>query len=242
MARAQASKQQRHTTAMPPKRGARRAARVPLPAPDGLEEGARILALRDPDLARIVAGHGVPAFPRRPADFGTLLHIILEQQLSIDIAAQLWLRLREKCRPLTPRRFLTLDDETLKRCGFTRQKIGYARGLAEAILERRFSLPALAALADDEAMAALTALRGFGRWSAEVFLLFAHGRPDIWPAEDLGLRIAVQWLKGLPERPSGAYLRVLGEGWRPWRSVAACLLWQFYLKRLNRMPPVLPRR
>lgn len=216
--------------------------RQPPPVPDGLEEGARILALRDPDLAGIIAEYGVPGFPRRPADFGTLLHIILEQQLSIDIAARLWLRLRDACRPLTPRRFLTLDEATLKRCGFTRQKIGYARGLAEAILDRRFSLASLTTLGDDEAMAALTALRGFGRWSAEVFLLFAHGRPDIWPAEDLGLRIAAQWLKGLSERPGGAYLRTLGDSWRPWRSVAACLLWQFYLKRLNRVPPVLPRR
>ncbi len=201
-----------------------------------------MLALRDPDLARIISEHGMPGFPRRPADFGTLLHIILEQQLSIDIAARLWLRLRDECRPLTPRRFLGLDEATLKRCGFTRQKIGYARGLAQAILERRFSLASLSKLGDDEAMTMLTALRGFGPWSAEVFLLFALGRPDIWPADDLGLRIAVQWLKGLPERPNGAYLRTLADAWRPWRSVAACLLWQFYLKRLNRTPPALPRR
>jgi len=217
----------------------RKPAPIALPVPDDLDEGVRVLIARDSDLAAIVAAHGVPRFPRRPASFGTLLHIILEQQLSIDIAARLWLRLREQCRPLTPRRFLTLDEATLKRCGFTRQKISYARGLATAILERRFSLAALASLGDDEAMAAITALRGFGAWSAEVFLLFAQGRPDIWPAEDLGLRVAIQWLKGLPERPSGAYLRTLGEAWRPWRSVAACLLWQFYLKRLNRTPPAL---
>lgn len=207
------------------------------PVPDGLEEGARILTRRDPLLARILADCGLPRFPRRPPAFGTLLHIILEQQLSIDIAARLWLRLRERCRPLTPRRFLELDDATLKLCGFTRQKIGYARGLASAIVERSFSPSGLAKLDDDEAMTALIALRGFGRWSAEVYLLFALGRPDVWPAEDLALRIAVQWLKDLPERPDGRYVRALAEAWRPWRSVAACLLWQFYLCRLNRAVP-----
>lgn len=215
----------------------KRAKQVLPPVPDGLEAGARELLARDPDLARIHGAYGLPRFPRRPAAFGTLLHIILEQQLSVDIAAKLWLRLREHCGPLTPRRFLALDEATLKYCGFTRQKIGYARGLAEAIIKRRFAPAALATLDDEGALAALLALKGVGRWSAEVYLLFALGRPDIWPAEDLALRIAVQWLKDLPERPSGADLRALGERWRPWRSVAACLLWQFYLCRLNRAQP-----
>ena len=207
------------------------------PAPDGLEEGARALARLDPDFARILATYGLPRFPRRPASFGTLLHIILEQQLSLDIARKLWRRLKERCRPLTPRQFLKLKEATLKNCGFTRQKIGYARGLASAILERRFSPAGLKRLGDDEALAAIMALHGFGRWSAEVFLLFALGRPDIWPAEDLALRVAVQWLKALPERPDGKELRLMAERWRPWRSVAACLLWQFYLCRLNRAVP-----
>lgn len=207
------------------------------PVPEGLEEGAHFLARRDPGLARILGEHGLPRFRRRPAGFGTLLHIILEQQLSIDIAAKLWRRLRERCRPLTPANFLTLDVRTLKNCGFTRQKIGYARGLARAIAERRFSPASLSRLDDDAAMAAITDLKGFGSWSAEVFLLFALGRPDVWPAEDLALRIAVQWMRGGAERPTGRELRVLAEAWRPWRSVAACILWQFYLSRLGRIAP-----
>ena len=211
--------------------------RAQRPVPEGLEEGARFLARRDPGLARILGEHGLPRFPRRPAGFGTLLHIILEQQLSIDIAAKLWRRLSERCRPLTPANFLELDVPTLKNCGFTRQKIGYARGLASAIAERRFSPAALARLDDASAMAAITALKGFGPWSAEVFLLFALGRPDVWPAEDLALRIAVQWMHGMAERPTGRELRNFGEAWRPWRSVAACILWQFYLSRLGRVPP-----
>jgi DNA-3-methyladenine glycosylase II len=212
-------------------------ARVLPPVPDGLEEGARILTRRDPLLKRAHADYGLPRFPRRPPTFGTLLHIILEQQLSIDIAARFWLRLRERCRPLTPRRFLELDEITLKNCGFTRQKIGYARGLANEIVERRFSPSGLAKLGDQDAMSALIALRGFGPWSAEVYLLFALGRPDVWPAGDLALQVAVQWLMDLPERPDSRYLRELAEAWRPWRSVAACLLWQFYLCRLNRAVP-----
>ena len=211
--------------------------RAQRPVPEGLEEGAHFLARRDAGLARILGEHGLPRFPRRPAGFGTLLHIILEQQLSIDIAARLWRRLRERCRPLTPANFLELDVPTLKNCGFTRQKIGYARGLASAIAERRFSPGALARLDDEAAMAAITSLKGFGPWSAEVFLLFALGRPDVWPADDLALRIAVQWMRDMRERPSGRELRALAEVWRPWRSVAACILWQFYLSRLGRVAP-----
>jgi len=211
--------------------------RVRKHAPDGLEAGARALARLDPDFARILSTYGLPRFPRRPKSFGTLLHIILEQQLSLDIAAKLWRRLKQRCRPLTPRRFLELDEATLKNCGFTRQKIGYARGLARAIIDRRFSPLRLTRLGDDAALAAITELRGFGHWSAEVFLLFALGRPDIWPAGDLALQIAVQWLKALPDRPDSRELRIMAEAWRPWRSVAACLLWQFYLCRLNRAVP-----
>ena len=205
--------------------------------PDGLEDGARALARLDPDFAQILATYGLPRFPRRPASFGTLLHIILEQQLSLDIAAKLWKRLKQRCRPLTPLRFLELNEDTLKNCGFTRQKIGYARGLASAILERRFSPSGLKRLADEQALTAIMELRGFGHWSAEVFVLFALGRPDVWPAGDLALQVAVQWLKALPARPDSRELRILGEAWRPWRSVAACLLWQFYLCRLNRAAP-----
>ena len=206
-------------------------------APDGLEIGARALARLDPDFARILATYGLPRFPRRPASFGTLLHIILEQQLSLEIAARLWKRLKQRCRPLTPLRFLDLDKDTLKNCGFTRQKIGYARGLATAILERRFSPSGLKRLADEQALAAIMELRGFGHWSAEVFVLFALGRPDVLPAGDLALQVGVQWLKALPSRPDSRELRIMAEAWRPWRSVAACLLWQFYLCRLNRAVP-----
>jgi DNA-3-methyladenine glycosylase II len=203
--------------------------------PLGLEEGIVALTRSDPDLARIVALAGVPHFPRRKPSFGTLLHIILEQQVSVEAARAMYARLKQHCRWVTPERFLRLDDDTLRRCGFSRQKMAYGRHLATAIRDGAVDLKTIAGHDDERAMAELVKLKGIGRWSAEVYLLFALARPDVWPADDLGLQLAVQWLKGLDQRPKGPALRALAEAWRPWRAVAACLLWQFYLHRLNRL-------
>lgn len=204
--------------------------------PEGLEDGIAVLTRRDPDLVNIVATAGLPRFPRRKPGFGTLLHIILEQQVSVEAARAMYAKLRRECRWVTPERYLLLDDETLRRCGFSRQKMGYGRHVATAIRDGAFDLAALSRHDDERAMMELVKLKGIGRWSAEIYLLFALGRPDVWPADDLGLQLAVQWLKGLDRRPTGAALRALAELWRPWRAVAACLLWQFYLHRLNRLP------
>jgi DNA-3-methyladenine glycosylase II len=203
--------------------------------PLGLEQGAAVLARRDRDFMRIVATAGMPRFQQRPATFGTLLHIILEQQVSIEAARAMYARLKKECRWVTPQRFLGLDEEILRRCGFSRQKAGYGRHLAQAILDGLFDPKSLARHDDETALAELIKLKGIGRWSAEVFLLFALARPDVWPADDLGLQLAVQWLKNMDHRPTGAALRELAETWRPWRAVAACLLWQFYLHRLGRL-------
>ena len=207
---------------------------VPI-VPEGLGEGVAVLTRLDPDLARIVAVAGMPRFARRRPGFATLLHIILEQQVSVEAARAMFARLRQECRWVTPERFLALDDDTLRQCGFSRQKMEYGRRLAAALRDGGFDLGAVHRHDDETAMAELIKLRGIGRWSAEVYLLFALARPDIWPADDLGLQLAVQWLKGFDRRPSGAVLRGLAEPWRPWRAVAACLLWQFYLHRLNRL-------
>jgi DNA-3-methyladenine glycosylase II len=207
-------------------------------APRDLDQGIAALA-GEPVFAAILERAGAPRFRRRANGFPTLLHIILEQQVSIDAAAAMHRRLAETCRPLTPEPFLALDEATLKRCGFSRQKISYGRGLAEAVASRRLDFAALALMPDDEARATLVALKGIGRWSAEVYLIFALGRPDIWPAADLGLQFAVAECLGLPERPLEKALREIGERWRPWRSVAACLFWQSYLHARNRAAPVL---
>jgi DNA-3-methyladenine glycosylase II len=207
-------------------------------APKGLDDG--IAALGGEAVFRaILERAGAPRFRRRANGFPTLLHIILEQQVSIDAAAAMHRRLSETCRPLAPENFLALDDATLRRCGFSRQKMEYGRGLADAVASGRLDFAALARMPDDEARAALIALKGIGRWSAEVYLIFALGRPDIWPAADLGLQLAVAECLGLGERPTERALRGIGEQWRPWRSMAACLFWQSYLHARNRVAPAL---
>jgi DNA-3-methyladenine glycosylase II len=148
-------------------------------------------------------------------------------------------RLSETCKPLTPQRFLALDEATLRRCGFSRQKMGYARDLAQKVVDGRFDFASLAAADDAAAETRLRSLKGIGRWSAEVYLIFALGRDDIWPAADLGLQVAVAERLQLAARPAEAELRGLAEAWRPWRTVAACLFWQSYLHKRQRVPPVL---
>jgi DNA-3-methyladenine glycosylase II len=210
----------------------------PIYAPKGLDEGIAALA-PEPVFRAILDRAGAPHFRRRRNGFATLLHIILEQQVSIDAAAAMHRRLSDVCRPLTPGVFLTLDDPTLKSCGFSRQKTGYARGLAHAVESGSLDFDGLDAAPDDAALAELVALKGIGRWSAEIYLIFALGRADIWPAADLGLQLGVMECLGLDERPSERALREIGEQWRPWRTVAACLFWQSYLHARKRAAPTL---
>src|SRR5205814_439765 len=159
-------------------------------APEGLAEGIAVLA-PEPVFRAILERAGPPRFRRRRNGFETILHIILEQQVSIDAAAAMFRRLHGLCRPLAPAPFLALDAATLRSCGFSRQKMAYGRGLAEAVQTGRLDFARLRAVSDAEALAELVALKGIGRWSAEIYLIFALGRPDVWPAADLGLQIAV---------------------------------------------------
>jgi DNA-3-methyladenine glycosylase II len=208
-------------------------------APEGLSEGIRTLGA-EPVFAEILERAGPPRFRRRRNGFGTLLHIILEQQVSIDAAAAMHGRLVGLCNPLTPQAYLALDDATLRSCGFSRQKMGYARHLARMVDGGIFDFARLAAAEDEAALAELLSIRGIGRWSAEVYLLFALGRPNIWPAGDLGLQVAIGEHLGLGVRLDEAKTRCLGEAWRPWRSVATCLFWQSYLHARGRSAPRLP--
>jgi DNA-3-methyladenine glycosylase II len=207
-------------------------------APRGLADGIAVLAA-ERVFAAILEEAGPPRFRRRRNGFATLLHIILEQQVSIDAAAAMHRRLSGLCRPLVPDAFLALDDATLRACGFSRQKMGYARHLAEKVSLGEFDFARLAEADDEAAQAALVSLKGIGRWSAEVYLIFVLGRPDIWPAADLGLQIAVAERLRFGSRPTEPELRPIGEAWRPWRSVAACLFWQSYLHARGRAPPAL---
>jgi DNA-3-methyladenine glycosylase II len=208
-------------------------------APEGLAEGISVLTV-EPVFAEILERAGPPRFRRRRNGFGTLLHIILEQQVSIDAAAAMHKKLLGVCRPLVPKTFLALDDGTLRSCGFSRQKMGYARDLAEIVDRGKFDFARLGAAEDEAALAELLSIKGIGRWSAEIYLLFALGRPDIWPAGDLGLQVAIGDHLGFGARPEEIEMRRLGEAWRPWRSVAACLFWQSYLHGRGRTAPRLP--
>ena len=205
-------------------------------APRDLAEGISVLTAV-PIFADILERVGPPRFRRRQNGFDTLLHIILKQQISINATTAMHHRLVGLCRPLVPETFLTLDDATLRSCGFSRQKMGYARDLAAAVESGKFDFTRLAAADDETALGELLGIRGIGRWSAEVYLLFALGRPDVWPAADLGLQMAINEQLNLGSRPSELELRRRGEAWRPWRSVAACLFWQSYLHARGRAAP-----
>ncbi len=183
----------------------------------------------DPDIEAVVAAHGPPPMWAREPGFATLVHIVLEQQVSLASAKAAFDRLLAAVGTLTPAALLELDAGTLRRIGFSRQKTRYCRNVADAITEGGLDLDGLERLPDDQARTALVAITGIGRWTADIYLLMALRRPDVWPAGDLALAIAAQRVKGLSSRPSPPELEALGEPWKPWRAVAARVLWHHYL-------------
>ena len=190
---------------------------------------ARSLAGDDAALAAIVAQHGLPDFWARSPGFGTLLLLILEQQVSLASAKAAYDRVAGRTGGVTPSALLGLSDAELRADGFSRQKTRYARELALSVLERRLDLEALERLPDDDVRRELVALPGIGPWTAEVYLLSALRRPDTWPTGDLALQEAARRVLALPARPSPAELDAIGERWRPHRATAARLLWHLYL-------------
>ncbi len=198
---------------------------------DLFAQGVRVLAERDAHLAEVVEKYGMPPLWVREPGFPTLVYIILEQQVSLASAKAAFDRLNAAVSPLTPRRFLRLTDAELKRIGFSRQKTLYTRLLAESLARRYFDLRDLHHLHDDAARKMLIALKGIGRWTADIYLLSALRRPDIWPTGDLALATAVQEVKRLRKRPSPQKLEKMSAPWRPWRAVAARLFWHHYLSK-----------
>jgi DNA-3-methyladenine glycosylase II len=188
-------------------------------------------------LAAILARHGPPPLWDRPAGFGTLVHIILEQQVSLASAKAAYDRLLAATDPLTPEAFLGLTDADLLAIGFSRQKARYGRALAAGIVDGTLDLDALDELDDDAVQDALEAIPGIGRWTSTIYLLMVLGRPDVWPIGDMALATAVAEAKELPARPDPQTLLDLGEAWRPWRSAAARLFWHDYLARRRRTTP-----
>jgi DNA-3-methyladenine glycosylase II len=199
-----------------------------LPA-EALRAGLDRLATIDPDVARALSRIGYPEPRVRHPGFATLLRIMVAQQLSTRSAAAIWARVEQACLPLvTAERFLALDEGAFRTIGFSRQKMVYGRELAEAIAGGALDLEALATVPEEAAIEAISALRGFGRWSAEIYLLFALGRADVFPADDLALQIGMQRLKRLDARPNRKMMDQLAEPWRPLRGCGALFLWRMY--------------
>jgi DNA-3-methyladenine glycosylase II len=187
------------------------------------------LAELDADIAAARERIGYPLPRLRPPGFATLLRIMVAQQVSTYAAAAIWGRLEEACLPVvTAERFLALDDAALRAIGLSQRKMEYGRGLAEAVAGGTLDLASLAEHEEESAIAAISALRGFGRWSAEIYLLFALGRSDSFPGDDLAVQIGMQRLKGLAERPGRRLMDTLAEPWRPYRGCGALFLWHVY--------------
>jgi DNA-3-methyladenine glycosylase II len=198
---------------------------------DVFTQSVRVLANRDADLAEVLKKYGRPPLWVREPGFPTLVYIILEQQVSLASAKAAFDRLKSAVRPLTPRGFLKLTDAELKLIGFSRQKTLYARLLAQSLYRRHFDLRYLHELHDDAARKMLTTFKGIGNWTADIYLLSALRRPDIWPVGDLALATAVQEVKRLRTRPSPEKLEKISAPWRPYRAVAARLFWHAYLSK-----------
>jgi DNA-3-methyladenine glycosylase II len=202
-----------------------------------LPSAVRTLAARDPGLAAIADRLGVPPLWDREPGFATLVHLVLEQQVSLASAKAAFDRLVAATDPLTPTSLLALDDAEMLGIGFSRQKARYARALAEALASGALDLDALPDLDDDEVDRRLTSVPGIGPWTATIYRLMVLLRPDAWPVGDVALAQAVAETRGLDGRPTPHELRVIAEAWRPWRAVAARLLWHHYLSvRTERRP------
>ena len=190
---------------------------------------ARELAARDEMLAGIHAVYGDPPLWRRATGFTTLVHIILEQQVSLKSAKSMLVRLEAAIQPFTPERFLGLGDARLRALGVTRQKSAYLLDLSASIVNGQLDFTKLTRMSDDDVRLLLTKIKGIGSWSADVYLLMAMRRSDIWPAGDLALAVAMKELMGLAARPGPLELERWADQWRPHRAVAARMLWQYYL-------------
>ena len=201
---------------------------------DPIRRGLDALAEADPVMARLIAGGMVPPLRRRPAGFEGLAWIVVGQQLSTASAAAIWGRLRAQWDDVSPQAILTAPDEDLRQVGLSAGKIRTLRHAALAVAEGHLPLDRLQDMPADEAHARLTALKGIGPWTADVYLLFCLGHPDAFPAGDLAVQEAARIAYGLAARPDARTLTALAERWRPWRGVAAKVLWMVYREARSR--------
>lgn len=191
----------------------------------------RKLAKKDADLATIIKQHGLPPMWTRPNTFQTLILTILEQQVSLAAAYAAFKKLKEKIGYVTPVKILQLTDDEMRACYFTRQKIGYARGLAKVVQSKKIVLKKLSVLPDEEVRNILIQLKGIGNWTIDVYLMHALQRTDLFPLGDIALVNSLKEVKQLPKEISKEDMLMIAEPWRPYRTVAAMILWHAYIKK-----------
>jgi len=190
------------------------------------------LAAKDAHLATVMQEYGHPPFWTRPNTFSTLVLTILEQQVSLASAFAAYKKLLEKLDTITPEKVLALSDEDLRSCYFSRQKIGYVRGLAQAMVSRQIDLEQLYHQPDDVVRATLKQLKGIGDWTVDIYLMHALQRLDLFPLGDLALVNAMKMLMHL-DKPVKEELLAIAEPWRPYRTIATMILWHYYIKKKN---------
>ena len=186
------------------------------------------VAARDDDLRAALAEFDYPAPRNREPGFGTLISIIIGQQVSTHAAAAIRGRLETVVDPLTPETFLAAGNEVLRNIGLSKRKVEYGRGLAEAMLEGTLDTNRLSKLNNEDVATAITGIRGLGQWSADIYMLFALGRADAWPLDDLAIQVAMQRLKNMRKRPNRKRMESVARRWRPYRGVVALFLWHYY--------------
>jgi DNA-3-methyladenine glycosylase II len=198
-----------------------------------LHDGVRHLTELEPSFSEVIRMHGVPPIWLRPQGFATLVLIILEQQVSLQSARAAYDKLAAKLGTVTAAGLLGLTDRQLKKIGFSRQKTGYCRELASRVIDKSLDLEGLERLDTPEVIDTLTSVRGIGQWTARIYSIMALARPDVWPSGDLALRKSFALLNGLAEIPDDRSMEAESEKWRPWQSVAARILWHYYLSQNN---------
>jgi len=195
---------------------------------EDIVSGLDAIAARDPVIAKTLELAGYPGARLRERGYRTLLRTIVGQQVSVAAASSMWRKLEAHLGEEMPAEaLLAAEFDELRACGLSRQKQGYARSLCELVVSGELDLENLPE-DDEEAIAQLTRIKGIGRWSAEIYLLFAEGRQDIWPAGDLAVQAGIGKILGLPERPSEEATRELAEAWRPHRGSVAIFTWHCY--------------
>ena len=194
-----------------------------------LQTAITTLTKKDKNLQAVVKKYGPPPLWNREPGFPSLVKIILEQQVSLASAQAAYNKLLDTINPLTPEKFLTLDDTSVKKIVFSRQKTRYCRILAESIKNEELDLDSLSNKDDQTVMKTLTSLKGIGPWTASIYLLMVLLRQDVWPEGDLALLVSMKEVYGLDEIPSKEMAARIADDWKPWRSVAARILWHNYL-------------